>query len=461
MERRAIFPKAESHFSDCAIDQLAERAARLAPRGPLVIGFSGGSDSLALLAALASLSRAGPRPLHAIIIDHGLRAESASEARRAAQMAAGLGARVEIRRWPSPRPGQAAARAARHGLLAEVARALGACRLFLAHTLDDQRETVAMRARRTEDRRALAGMAELAPSPAWPEGRGLLLARPALGLTRKALRAALSAAGLCNWIEDRSNADRRYERVRVRQRLAAYSADALARLDEIAQTARAHEDAVRRDARRILAEAALPRPWGGFALKAQPFADAPDKPAQRAMEALIIAASGRPGARAARAAVVFVKALLGGRAASGAGAGLTPAGLIGRDPGAATGRRDGVPGAPALRLAPGEAGVFAGRFEIAAPRAAGLEARAWASRAGAGAVGAVPAALRPGLCAFSRLGRDERFIAGLTKPDLSTLDDGAPNAEGRVRWLGPELLARALFQADHVGAFDAACALGG
>src|SRR5262249_47542723 len=106
----------------------------------------------------------------------------------------------------------AAARAARHGLLADAARALGAQVLLMAHTADDVAEARAMRAAgaTTPEPR------EWAPSPAWPPGRGSFLLRPLLGVGPAAIRDWLRARGE-PWTEDRANADPRYARARVRQ----------------------------------------------------------------------------------------------------------------------------------------------------------------------------------------------------------------------------------------------------
>jgi tRNA(Ile)-lysidine synthase len=116
----------------------------------------------------------------------------------------------------------AAARAARHRLLAEAAREAGAGVLLLGHTLDDRREAALMRARDTP---ALGEMAEWAPSPAWPEGRGLFLLRPMLEIGRAELRAWLTERDEI-WLDDPANEDTRYARARARRDLQGLSPDA-------------------------------------------------------------------------------------------------------------------------------------------------------------------------------------------------------------------------------------------
>ncbi|NWG53620.1 MAG: tRNA lysidine(34) synthetase TilS, partial [Hydrogenophilaceae bacterium] len=207
-----------------------DRRALAALTGPVVLGFSGGGDSTALLRRLSGLER-----LTAIIVDHALRPGSQEDAARAARFAEALGvpARIVTLAWP---PGakrtQAALRRARHVALYEAARSVGASVVALAHTADDQAETVMMRAARVGWRRA-AGMAPLSPAPIWPEGRGIVIARPLLDVRRKALRAWLTAQG-AEWIEDPANENAAFERVRVRRRLAEASDGEVMRLVRLA-----------------------------------------------------------------------------------------------------------------------------------------------------------------------------------------------------------------------------------
>ncbi|MEQ8404676.1 MAG: tRNA lysidine(34) synthetase TilS [Oceanicaulis sp.] len=325
----------------------------------LGVALSGGGDSTALLLALRE---AAPQiAVTAYIVDHALRPESAEEARRAARMAHDAGASARILTWDAPRPGQGHARTARHSLLAEACRKDGVTLLCLAHTLEDRIETLRMRAARGGPEATLTGPGAFDPSPVWPEGRDLNLARPFLSLTRAQLRAYLASRG-AGWIEDPSNADARYERVRLRQ--APISDGAARALIERSDAARAAAAADAEAARGLIRRGAAMTGWGGAQLDRAAF-DLPAAPARRAFEALLLAVSGAPSPPAPRLVTAGLEALNAGEAWTGAGAMLTPGGVLGRDPGAA-GRKD-ARAAPALRLRPGETGVFDGRFEVAGP----------------------------------------------------------------------------------------------
>jgi len=184
----------------------------------VALAVSGGSDSMALLrlsAQWASTHHPGLR-LSVLTVDHGLRAAAAEEAATVGRWAEALGLPHHVLRWEGPKPEsgiQARARAARYGLLTGWCRAEGAGLLLTGHTQDDQAETVLMRLSRTLSPESLSGIPR---HGAWD---GLPLFRPLLGATRADLRAHLTALGQA-WVDDPSNIDPRFERVRVRTALA-------------------------------------------------------------------------------------------------------------------------------------------------------------------------------------------------------------------------------------------------
>lgn len=195
--------------------------------GVTAIAVSGGSDSVALL----HLAHAAGVPVVAVTVDHGLRAESAAEAQGVAQLCTGLDIPHHIlhwQGWDGRGNLQAAARAARYALMADWAKVQGIRRVLLGHTQDDQAETFLMRVARQAGLDGLSGMA------ATFQRGGVTWARPVLGASRAALRAYLTARGV-GWIDDPSNDNDRFERVKARRALAALAplgidADGLARM---------------------------------------------------------------------------------------------------------------------------------------------------------------------------------------------------------------------------------------
>jgi tRNA(Ile)-lysidine synthase len=185
----------------------------LAGTASVAIAVSGGSDSMGLL----RLARAaGVKGLVALTVDHGLRQESASEAERVARWCAQVGVEHHVLTWAGEKPKtglQAKARQARYDLMSNYCLVQGIPVLMTAHTQDDQAETVAMRRVRTQSAAALAGI--------WPETnwQGVRVVRPLLGVRRHAIREWLTQLGQ-DWIDDPSNDDSRFERVRVRRALA-------------------------------------------------------------------------------------------------------------------------------------------------------------------------------------------------------------------------------------------------
>ena len=188
-------------------------------RAPIAVGFSGGGDSLALLLAARAWAARTGRRLLALTVDHGLNPGSGRWTSEAGALARSLGVEFLALSWrgEKPRTGlPAAARRARHALLADAARGAGASVLLLGHTLDDVKEAVWMRAWGS----SVGVPRQWAPPPVWPEGRDLFLLRPLLGLGRAELRELLSPSGLA-WIEDPANDDGRFLRARARQRAPA------------------------------------------------------------------------------------------------------------------------------------------------------------------------------------------------------------------------------------------------
>ena len=186
---------------------------------PLIVAFSGGGDSLSLLLSTKAWADAAGRRLVAVTVDHGLQPAAADWASWCRARAGRLGVEHRTLVWEGAKPAgglPAAARAARHRLIARAARAAGAGVILMGHTADDLTEASVMRAAGVR----ISDPAEWSPSPVWPEGRDLFILRPLLAARRAELRAALVAAGE-TWIEDPANADPASPRARARQALVA------------------------------------------------------------------------------------------------------------------------------------------------------------------------------------------------------------------------------------------------
>ena len=197
-----------------ALDRRLDTGAR----SPIALGLSGGGDSMALLLIAATWARQRGRPLLALIVDHRLHPDSAAWTAFAGEAARKAGAEWRALPWlgEKPRAGlPAAARDARHRLLANAARDAGAAVILLAHTADDVLEGDTMRA---EDAPTLGHLRTWSPSPVWPEGREIFLLRPLLSARRRALRGWLSEQGVV-WLDDPANDDLLYARARARASL--------------------------------------------------------------------------------------------------------------------------------------------------------------------------------------------------------------------------------------------------
>lgn len=212
-------PADAGHAFARVLDRLSARL-RSDTNAPLALGLSGGSDSLALLKLASTWAQANGRRILALTVDHGLNPDSARWTTFARDAALAEGADWQGLRWPGPKPVTglpAAARRARHSLLAEAARATGARVILLGHTADDATEAAWMRAEGS----SLGRVREWSPSPVWPEGRGLMLLRPMLDIRRQALRDWLTAQG-AGWIDDPANGDVRFARSRARASLVPF-----------------------------------------------------------------------------------------------------------------------------------------------------------------------------------------------------------------------------------------------
>lgn len=196
---------------------LAPFAAALHGQRALAVAVSGGPDSMALAFLLSRWAgdQAAPPVIHALIVDHGLRAESSAEAEHV---------RATLTAWPHVQPHvlkwrhdgvakriQEEARNARYALMAESCRALGVPLLFLGHHCDDQAETFLLRLAGGSGLDGLCAMRSLQSYS--PE---LSLVRPLLSVQKDRLLATCKAHAL-PFVLDRSNECEDFARVRLRR----------------------------------------------------------------------------------------------------------------------------------------------------------------------------------------------------------------------------------------------------
>jgi tRNA(Ile)-lysidine synthase len=328
-------------------------SALMAPLGPfesaprLAAGVSGGADSLCLALLADAWARARGGSLLALIVDHGLRPESAAEALATQTRLAGCAIPSRILTLADLEHGPALAeraRAARYRALASACAAEGILHLLLGHHAADQAETVLIRALGGSAAAGMAGMAALA------ETGTLRLLRPLLPVPPGRLRTTLRAAGI-GWVEDPSNSDPRPLRSRIRllraDRDGTGAATAgLARAAAASGSARA----VREEAAAAFLAARVTLRPEGFAL----LADGP-VPAD-VFAALARAIAGRSYAPAS-AQVAQLAAMP--RPATLAGVRLLPAGRLG--PGLLMVREAAAMAAP-VPAAPGA--IWDGRFRL-------------------------------------------------------------------------------------------------
>lgn len=215
-----------------------DRPASVAPK-KIAVAVSGGADSMTLALLAADWAKKRKTTILPLIVDHRLRPESTAEAKRVAGWLRQAGLKPVILTWKAKaKPTanrQAAARAARYDLLLQACAANNIRHLLVAHHRDDQAETLLLRALRGSGVDGLAAM-----QPRRQHGDVVLL-RPLLDLPKARLVATLEKRRQ-PWVEDPSNSNTAYQRVRLRAALDLLSDhDPAARAElvtHLAQTAR-------------------------------------------------------------------------------------------------------------------------------------------------------------------------------------------------------------------------------
>ena len=309
---------------------------------PVGVAVSGGGDSVALLYQLAEWGR---RPLHVFSVDHGINPLSGQWTAGVARHAQAAGAKFTALRWAGEKPStgvSAAARTARHALLADAARAAGVRVLCLAHTADDITEARLMRAQGS----SVGAPALWSPSPAWPEGRGVFLFRPLLERRRADLRAWLRSRDLA-WIDDPANDNPASLRARARKTLAGQA------------------DTTAVGSVPSMPDVTMPSPLGAaglIRLDSERLRALPQETALRIVSAAAVCAGGRDRLPRRDSVERALDALRSGNIATLCGARIA-SGVVVRDFGDI-----GRNGQPELELEAGREAVWDGRFVLRAAR---------------------------------------------------------------------------------------------
>lgn len=274
----------------------AEFGHRMAALGPfekaphIAVGCSGGPDSLAVTLLAKEWAREAGGRVTALIVDHGMRPGSADEAAMVVRWLSmhDIASVILIRRGPSPSVDrQAAARRARYGLMRRWCKESGVLHLLLAHHRQDQAETFMLRLARGS---GVDGLGAMAPISELAE---LRLLRPLLDIPRPRLVALLRARGQA-YVEDPSNSDETFARIRMRGLLPRLAEEGLT-VERLAGTARRMaraRAALEQETTAVLAEAAAVYPQGYALLSPDPVLGVSEEIALRALSRLLACVGG-------------------------------------------------------------------------------------------------------------------------------------------------------------------------
>jgi len=283
------FQPGDDHpLSDDAFDRLMDGLGPFEVRPRVAVAVSGGADSLCLTVLANRWAERRGGEITALTVDHGLRPEAGEETRRLGLWLDSLSIDHRVLPWTGPKPltgVQAAARRARYDLMNSWCREAGVLHLLLAHTRDDQAETLLLRLGAGSGADGLAAMSAIRETP------DVRLLRPFLEVPKTVLVATLGAE--CQaWIEDPSNRDVKFARVRVRQAMKAADirTEALARTAHRFGRARAALEAA---ASQVLACSVRMHPAGFAHLDRARLGHAPEEVSLRALSRVIAAIGGR------------------------------------------------------------------------------------------------------------------------------------------------------------------------
>lgn len=258
----------------------------------LALAVSGGSDSVALMVLATQWATQNDRlgDVCVLTVDHALRENSTNEAKQVCQWALALGLKCQILTWQHE--GQSSgiqqnARAARYQLMGDWCRENGVAGIITAHNSDDQAETMLMRLARGSGVDGLGGMAEQT------EIFNTIIYRPLLGVSRAKLQNVLKEVDH-RWLEDPSNKDEKFERVRVRGAMPAIHSSGIENpaLNLSAQRLRRARNALDHFAEQFVATSVTVFKTGHCEVDRQAFEVQPDEIALRVLSRLLTWAGG-------------------------------------------------------------------------------------------------------------------------------------------------------------------------
>lgn len=356
---------------------------------PCALAVSGGSDSTALMVLFADWLRQKRQHVdsHTVLtVDHGLRPESAAEARAVATAAAKLGYRHVTLAWdgPKPRTGiQVAARKARYRLMSDYMRTHGIVSLLTAHTRDDQAETLLMRLARGSGLDGLSAMAPTVSLGGTDVPGAQEIARPLLDVPKARLRATLQARGIA-WIEDPTNRAPVFERARLRA--ARAQLDALGLTDGMLALSAGRLLRARRTLELIVehfcdpvAGAVTVDPCGYFTIDRARLREAGEEIALRVVGGAIAAAGGVDQPVPLGKLETIVEALCGASVQTPGRWTLARALVTAGEPTVVIEREPGRQPLPEIAMAPGTKVLWDGRFWVSVgsnPAGGSVEVRA-------------------------------------------------------------------------------------
>jgi len=274
----------------------SEMASLMAAMGPfeasphIAVAVSGGADSMALTLLAAHWVRRLGGTLSALSVDHGLRPGSLAEIDRVAGWLGQHGIDHHRLTWSGSKPQsalQATARAARYDLLTDWCRRNRVLHLLLGHHQEDQAETFLLRLNNASGVDGLAAMAAIVEKPA------MRLLRPLLSVPKARLRATLEAA--CQpWLEDPSNDNPAFERIRIRQSFPQFVAAGItaASLSETAARMARARVALEASASCLLAGCCSLHPAGYAHMDGAALFSAPDEISLRALARVLLCVGG-------------------------------------------------------------------------------------------------------------------------------------------------------------------------